>query len=120
MLHKPSLITILATDPDRAEQVVTLKGKLIGTPECYAFLDETRERIQDGLIRVILDLSQVELINSTGAGILAALLISARRQNGGLALVGLSDRCLQVLEFMHLHHFAAICDSIDVARDILA
>jgi anti-anti-sigma factor len=116
MTQKPSLRTTVATDQGRGEQLVTLKGRLIGSPECYALLDETRERVQDGLIRIILDMSEVEMINSAGAGILAAMLTSTRNQGGGLALVGLNDRNRRVLEFLHLHEFACLCDSVEQAR----
>jgi len=114
--HKPCLSTVLSTDVDRGEQVIALKGKLLGTAECYEFLDDTRERIRDGFVRVVLDMSHVELINSTGVGILAAVLTSVRRQEGSLALVGLPERARQVLEFMRLHEFAHFCDSLAAAR----
>ncbi len=116
MTLKPNLKTTVATDPGRDEQLVTLKGKLIGSPACYALLDETRDRVQDGLKFIILDMSAVEMINSAGAGILAAMLTSTRNQGGALSLVGLSDRNRKVLEFLHLHQFANFCDSLEQAR----
>jgi anti-anti-sigma factor len=79
-------------------------------------LDETRDRIQEGLPIVILDMTAVEMINSAGAGILAAMVTSSRRQQGKICLVGLNDRCRKVLEFMHLHQFTCIRDTIDEAR----
>ena len=116
MNHKPGLRTTVATDPNHGEQLVTLKGRLIGSPECYALLDETRERVQDGLTVIILDMSAVEMINSAGAGILAAMLTSTRNNAGRLALVGLSERNRKVLEFLHLHQFARFCDDLEQAR----
>ena len=113
---KPDLKTTVATDPSRDEQLITLKGKLIGSPECYALLDETRDRVQEGLKQIVLDMSAVEMINSAGAGILAAMLTSSRNQNGALSLVGLSDRNRKVLEFLHLHQFAKFCDNLAEAR----
>jgi len=116
MTHKPSLKVSVATDAGRGEQILTLKGKLIGSPECYELLDDTRERVQDGLPVVILDLTAVDMINSAGAGILAAMITSARRQDGKVCLMGLSDRCRKVLEFMHLHQFTTFCNDIEQAR----
>ncbi len=118
MSLKPNLKTTVATDPGRREQLVTLKGKLIGSPECYALLDETRERVKDGLVRIILDMSAVEMINSAGAGILAAMLTSTRNSQGSLSLVGLNDRNRKVLEFLHLHQFARFCDTLETAREV--
>ena len=68
------------------------------------------------MAEVILDMNEVEMINSAGAGILAAMLTSIRSRDGALALVGLSERNRTVLEFLHLHQFARLCDSIDEAR----
>ena len=116
MSLKPSLKYTVATDAARTEQLLTLKGKLMGSPECYEMLDETRERTQDGLPIIILDMTAVDMINSAGAGILAAMVTSARRQEGKVCLVGLNDRCRQVLEFMHLHEFTCIRDTLDEAR----
>jgi anti-anti-sigma factor len=116
MTQKPSLRTTVATDPKRGEQLVTLRGKLIGSPECYALLDETRDRVQDGLAAIILDMSEVELINSAGAGILAAMLTSTRNHAGSLSLVGMNPRNRQVLEFLHLHQFVRFCDDVEQAR----
>jgi len=116
MKRKPSTEIHLTTDPQRSEQIMVLKGKLLGTPECYEMLDEIRDRIQDGLTRVVIDMSSVDLINSAGAGILAAIVTSANRQGGRLILVGLQERCQRVLEFMHLHTFATFCSNMDEAH----
>ena len=61
-------------------------------------------------------MSAVEMINSAGAGILAAMLTSTRNNDGALVLVGLSDRNRKVLEFLHLHQFARFCETVDEAR----
>jgi anti-anti-sigma factor len=118
MTQKPSLRTTVATDPDRGEQLATLRGKLIGSPECYALLDETRDRVQEGLTAIILDMSEVDMINSAGAGILAAMLTSARNREGSLSVVGLNPRNRQVLEFLHLHQFVRFCDTLAQARGL--
>ena len=116
MLNKPCHSAIVATDAARSEQLMTLKGKLLGAPACYTLLDEIRERIQDGLPQVILDMTAVSMINSAGAGILAAIYTSARRKDGSLSLVGLNERSRKVLEFMHLQQFVCFCDTLEQAR----
>ncbi len=116
MQQKPSLKFTVTTDADRAEQILTLKGKLVGTSECYSLLDDTRERVQDGLKVIILDMSAVDLINSNGCGILAAMITSAGHKEGKVCLVGLNDRNRQVLEIMQLHQFATLFESMEQAR----
>jgi len=117
MDRKPTLRVNVTTDPGKNRQVLTLKGKLLGTVETFTMLEETRERIQDSMTCVVLDMSQVEMINSTGAGVLAALFTSANRQGGQLKLVGLNERCRRVLEFLHLHEFAIFSDTMAEACD---
>mgnify|MGYP000122606734 CR=1 FL=1 len=72
---------------------------------------------KESVALIILDMSEVEMINSAGAGILAAMLTSTRNQDGSLALVGLSERNRRVLEFLHLHQFARFCDTVEQARE---
>jgi len=113
MSHRPDLHVNTELVPEKHAQVVTLSGKLVGAPETYALLDDVRERIQQGLVRVCLDLSDVDLINSSGAGVLAAMCLSARRNDGNLVIAGLHDRPRKVLEFMRLQDFAVFVPSLD-------
>ncbi|MEZ4386860.1 MAG: STAS domain-containing protein [Candidatus Krumholzibacteriia bacterium] len=112
MTNRPSLTVSLEPVATRSAQVMTLSGKLLGTPEAYEFLEETRERIQAGRSNVYLEMSRVEMINSSGAGILAAITMSARRQGGKLVLVALQDRCRRILEFMCLQQVVVFADTL--------
>ena len=116
MLRKPSLKVTVTTDTGRSEQLVLLSGKLMGSPEGYTLLDDTREKIQEGFNQVIVDLTAVTLINSAGAGVLAAMLTSAKRREGKLVLIGLNDRTRRVLEFMNLDQVVAFCETLEEAR----
>jgi anti-anti-sigma factor len=111
MKRKPSLCATIVPEPTSAEQTIILKGRMLGTPECYELLETIRDGVRDGLSRVVMDMKQVDMINSAGVGIIAAIITSANNQGGQLVLVGLQDRCRQVLEIMHLHQFAEISDS---------
>jgi len=112
MPHRP---TIRVTDENQTgqTQTYTLSGKLLGTPECYQFLEDLRDRIRDGHVLVRLHMQDVDMINSSGAGILAALAESARKQNGSLTLVGVQPRSRKVLEFMRLHEFIDLADTAE-------
>ncbi len=112
MQRKTPLHVTVEPKPDHHRQDLTLKGKLLGTPECYDMLEEIRERIEDGMTQVIMDMREVTMISSTGAGVLAATLTAANQKDGKLVLVGLNERCRQVLEFMHLNEFAAFVDTV--------
>jgi anti-anti-sigma factor len=101
--------------PEARAQVLVLRGKLVGMPEFYQLLEDSRDRIKDGYPHVVVDMSGVELINSSGAGILAALCQSARNAGGSVALVNLNDRSRKVLELLRLQDFARFVGTVDEA-----
>ena len=117
MSDRSTLRVAVDARPEQKTQVVTLGGKLLGTASCYAMLDETRERIADGLTTVCLVMNDVALINSSGVGILASLYQSAHGRDGELVLVGLSERCLRILELTRLHEFARLADTVGDALE---
>ena len=87
--------------------IYRLEGDLFGTAGGYRFQDEVREKIAGGARRVVLDLSTVHRIDSSGIGILTALMWSASRSGGGLVLAALPPRVEKVLALaMLLDHLA--------------
>jgi anti-anti-sigma factor len=92
--------------------VYTLGGQLIGRPECYEFLEDARSDISDGYIHVILQMDNLQRINSTGIGILAALYTSARQKNGVLCVVNAPERMQWLLQITQLSPHLIACDSV--------
>jgi anti-anti-sigma factor len=87
--------------------VYRLGGDLHGTAGGYAFQEEMRKRLDEGPKRLIIDLAGVERIDSSGIGILVAIMYSASRQGGGLVLAALPPRVERVLGIaMLLEHIA--------------
>jgi len=115
MTQRPILRIEAERRPDEQTQIITLAGKLVGEPIAYELLEETRDRVKDGLHRIVLVMDRVEMINSSGAGILASMYMSASGQGGKVLLVGLSDRSRKVLELMRMHEFMAMVDDLDTA-----
>ncbi len=113
MSSRPPFSYTVDTGSDAGAQVLTLQGKLMGTPEAYDMLETTRERIQAGQTRVQVMMAGVTLINSSGAGILAAMHTSAARQEGSVVLIGLSPRARKVIETMNLDRLIEVSDDLD-------
>lgn len=94
---------------------LTLSGRLV--------LDEgdapMRERIdalvQEGRVDIILNLQNVNYIDSCGVGSVVAKFLSVRRRGGDLKLVCLSERCRHVLEITGLIPILAPLDSEEEA-----
>ena len=93
-----------------------LKGEvdLRSSPELRKRLSELVEGRTPRL--VILDLSGVEYVDSSGVGTIVELKRRALRTGGDVVLVGLQPRVRSVFEITRLDKFFKIAQSIDEAR----
>jgi len=76
-------------------------------------------QIQRGRIRVIVDLDDVDFLDSTGLGVLVARLKVVRSQNGWLKLVCTSEKVLRVFRITGLDKVFAIHATVDDALGIV-
>jgi anti-sigma B factor antagonist len=67
--------------------------------------------------RIILDLSGVSYVDSSGVGTIVELKRRAMRHKSKVVLVGLQERVRSVLEITRLDKFFDITSSIDEARE---
>lgn len=65
--------------------------------------------------RVVIDLSEVQMIASAGLGMLVTLNGSAKKGGGKLALCKLEPMLKQVFEMTKLHRVLTICDTREQA-----
>lgn len=87
--------------------VYRLSGDLFGSESAYAFQDAVRETLSVPTRRVVLDLSGVEHIDSSGVGVLVTLMWSASQSGSVLALASLPATVERVLGIaMLLPHIA--------------
>lgn len=83
-----------------------------------AFKDEVTTRVAQGERRVLLDLSGVQFMDSTGVGVLVSLL-KRMGGDGRIAVIGAGPAVLKLLQLTRLDTLFAICGSEDDARDAL-
>ena len=76
-------------------------------------------QIQRGRIRLIVDLDDVDFLDSTGLGVLVARLKVVRSQNGWLKLVCTSEKVLRVFRITGLDKVFAIHATVDDALGIV-
>jgi anti-sigma B factor antagonist len=77
--------------------VLELDGRLTFGPEDIQLNDEIRHAVAAGRVRLVVDLSGVEKIDSAGLGTLLYARAELRRAGGGLALANLRPAHMQVL-----------------------
>jgi len=95
---------------DDKTRIYALSGALFASDDAYAFQQQVRDEIAAGARKIVIDLSAVEKIDSSGIGILVALMWSASRAGGGLVLAAIPPRVEKILEI------AKLLDHIDHAE----
>ncbi len=113
MSKKPSFKVEQSMDSARKANVYHLNGKFVGTQECYSYLDEARENITAEAPHVVMDMSGVNIINSTGVGMIASLMTACKEAQGKLFLVNASDNARRQLEVTRVWEFLTPLGSLD-------
>lgn len=72
--------------------VLDVEGKILGGADSEAFRSVVRSLIDAGKCKVLVNLADVNWINSTGLGILIAGFTEMQRSGGKLKLVNVSER----------------------------
>jgi anti-sigma B factor antagonist len=72
--------------------VIDVKGNLMGGPETTVVHEKVKELIDQDKKKVVIDLSHVKWMNSSGLGILMGCLTSLRNAGGDLKLCGVKEK----------------------------
>ncbi len=95
--------------------VLKPKGKIIGGPDATLLHDKLHDFIDQNKKKVIIDLSKVEWMNSTGLGILISGLTTMRNNGGELKLAGITQKIESLLTITKLITVFENYDSVDQA-----
>lgn len=95
-------------------KVVRVKGRVQDEGE-QSFSRAVGSLIQGRGTRIVLDLSQVEMLNSSGLGDWVRLTAQVNTQEGRVILANPSAFVAGVLETTRLDRFFEICSSVDEA-----
>lgn len=72
--------------------IVALKGNLMGGSETTEVHDKVKELALTGVNKVVIDLSKVKWMNSTGLGALMGSMTTVRNAGGDLKLANVTDK----------------------------
>ena len=95
--------------------VLEPKGKIMGGPDASMLHDQLHEYIKQGKKKVIIDLSKVDWMNSTGLGILISALTTLKKNQGELKLANVTDKIQSLLTITKLVTVFETYDSVDQA-----
>ena len=82
--------------------VLNLSGKIMGGPDHEKFQSEIKSLINAGHVDVLLNLSKVSWVNSTGLGILVSAFHTLKKNGGRLKICKVSDRIDNILNVTQL------------------
>jgi len=91
------------------------KGKIMGGPDASLLNEKLHECIQDSLSQVVIDLAQVDWMNSTGLGILISSYTTLRQKGGELKLANVTEKIQSLLTITKLVTVFEAHDSVDDA-----
>ena len=91
------------------------EGKIMGGPDATLLHDKLHEYIEQDKRKVVIDLSKVEWMNSTGLGILISGYTTLRNHNGILKLANVTDKVRSLLTIAKLTSVFEAHDSVDDA-----
>lgn len=72
--------------------------------------------VEAGRVRLIVDVQQVDFLDSTGLGVLVGALKRVRGEGGSLDIVCSQERLLKIFEITGLDKVFGLHDSVDAAR----
>ena len=82
--------------------VLTITGPLTNVPEVTPIYEQIRRLIEDGITKVVLDLSKVNWVESSMLNVMTKSLRALWDAGGNMILVGTSRKIQEVLRVTHL------------------
>jgi anti-sigma B factor antagonist len=82
--------------------IIALSGKIMGGPEAGEINEQINNFIDKGKIKIIIDLENVEWMNSSGLGILIGVITTLKNNGGKLIVTNISDRIMNLLRITKL------------------
>jgi anti-sigma B factor antagonist len=95
--------------------ILAPKGKIMGGPDSTELQEKLRDLIKGNTKRVIIDLAEVDWMNSTGLGIMIAGLTTMRTAGGELKLARVTDKIQSLLVITKLVTVFESHDSVEQA-----
>ena len=98
--------------------IISFAGKMLGEPaDSKVFETQLRDLIKQGITRLILNLYNVQRINSTGLAILiTATTLCSECSEDKVSLVGVNDFIQGALTLTRLNQFFEYYDSLEEAK----
>lgn len=96
--------------------VIEFKGNVMGGPDAVSLNEKLHELISDDKTNVVVDLSKVKFMNSSGLGMLIGGLTTMRKAGGDLRIANATDKIESLLIITKLitvfKHFKSVDEAV--------
>lgn len=101
--------------------VISFKGNVMGGPDAVSLNDKLHELIEEDKKNVVVDLSKVKFMNSSGLGMLIGGLTTMRKAGGDLRICNAGDKIESLLIVTKLitvfKHYKSLEEAIESYED---
>ncbi|HMB97872.1 MAG TPA: STAS domain-containing protein [Balneolaceae bacterium] len=95
--------------------VIELKGNIMGGPDAVSLNEKLHELIEQGKTNIVVNLSKVKFMNSSGLGMLIGALTTMRKAGGDLRIANATDKIESLLVITKLITVFKHYKSLDAA-----
>jgi anti-sigma B factor antagonist len=102
-----------------ALSVFLFYGELIDRGQATALLDEIEEGIEKGDNKLLLNLTDLKYLNSSGLNVIINILTKARKAGGDVAICNVNKKINELLVITKLNSVFNVCDTAEEAAKVL-
>lgn len=95
--------------------VIALYGELIDRNQAQELMDLVTRLSEEGQNKIILELSELKYMNSTGLNVLINILTKTRKNGGDLVIAGISSKVHELLLVTKLNSVFTVTDTTEDA-----
>jgi len=99
--------------------LVHLSGVLIAPNQTTALIENVQELVDNGMLNLIVNLSGIETMNSTGLNVMISILTKARNAGGEAIITNIPKKVNELMVITKLNTVFTVTDSIEDAVKLL-
>lgn len=99
--------------------LLTLSGRILDNEQTSRLLSEVDNTLSDKVNKIVLDIENIEYINSNGLNCFIQLLTKARNMGGDAVIINVPEKIKKLLLISKLNTVFTIKDSVGQANEIL-
>jgi anti-sigma B factor antagonist len=99
--------------------IYLLDGELIDRGQASGLLEEIDAQIEKNETKILLNLTELKYLNSSGLNIFINILTKARKSGGDVAICNVNKKITELLVITKLNSVFNVCDSIEKGIAIL-